>query len=102
MADVAPTNASGARVFTWLRESFDRTLSVYHHKREQGHIRDGLPLEAWIDAATPATHWHIDEGQVRHLAGERDGLLPRGRNFTPIGPGGRDRGASPHRRDPTK
>jgi len=64
-----------ARVFTWLREPVDRTLSVYFHQREQGHIRDDLPIESWIDAAPPATHWHVDEGQVRHLAGERGGIL---------------------------
>lgn len=63
------------RVLTWLREPVDRALSVYFHQREQGHIRSDLPLETWIDAPPPTPIWHVDEGQVRHLAGERGAIL---------------------------
>lgn len=64
-----------AKVFTWLREPVDRTLSVYYHQREQGHIPDDLPIESWIDAPPPTPIWPVDEGQVRYLAGESGRIL---------------------------
>lgn len=63
------------RIFTWLREPVDRALSVYYHQREHGHIPEDLSLEAWIDTPPPTTIWHVDEGQIRYLAGERGRIL---------------------------
>ncbi len=63
------------RVFTWLREPVDRTLSVYHYRREQGHIPIDLPIEAWIDAPPSTPIWQVDEAQVRYLAGEAGRVL---------------------------
>lgn len=63
------------RTFAWLREPVDRALSVHYHQREQGHVPRDLPLAEWIDAPPPTTIWHVDEGQVRYLAGERGRIL---------------------------
>lgn len=60
------------RYFTVLREPVDRALSIYHYARQQRHIDPGVSLDEFIHRPTPFGRvWHIDNAQVRYLAGER-------------------------------
>jgi hypothetical protein len=60
------------RYFTVLREPVDRALSIYHYALQQRHIEPRVTLDAFVHSPTPFGRvWHIDNAQVRYLAGER-------------------------------
>ncbi|MBX3364295.1 MAG: sulfotransferase family 2 domain-containing protein [Phycisphaeraceae bacterium] len=60
---------------TVIREPIDRTLSVYFFRKQQGKLPQETRLEDWISASPDQTVWHVDNGQVRYLAGEHGRIL---------------------------
>lgn len=64
-----------SRYLTVIREPTDRTLSVFFFRKQQGKLPREARLEDWIAARPDQDVWHVDNGQVRYLAGEGGRIL---------------------------
>lgn len=60
---------------TVIREPIDRTLSVFFFRKQQGKLPQETKLEDWIAVRPDQAVWHVDNGQVRYLAGEQGQIL---------------------------
>lgn len=60
---------------TVIREPVDRTLSVFFFRKQQGKLAKETRLEDWIASRPDQDVWHVDNGQVRYLAGEGGAIL---------------------------
>lgn len=60
---------------TVIREPVDRTLSVFFFRKQQGKLAKETTLEDWIAVRPDQDVWHVDNGQVRYLAGEGGRIL---------------------------
>lgn len=66
-----------ARYFTLLRDPVSRTLSVFAFRKQNGTLDPQTPLEAFVREHPRDVVWHVDNAQVRYLAGERGDIDDR-------------------------
>jgi len=60
---------------TMLRDPVDRTLSVFDFRVQQGRLDPSTPLRDWLTREPDMPVWHVDNGQLRYLAGQRGALV---------------------------
>ena len=64
-----------AEYVTLLRDPIDRTLSVHAYQRQHNRIAPDLSIDDWIETDDHQRIWHVDNAQVRYLAGERGAIV---------------------------
>lgn len=60
---------------TVLREPIDRTLSVFYHMIEEGHLPKDASLLDYVTSGDPQRVWWVDNAQVRYLASDDGDIL---------------------------
>jgi len=60
---------------TVLRDPVERVLSTYGFLRAEGRVPDGMSLHEFIHQPTPFRTFHMDNGQLRFLAGDSGAVV---------------------------